>query len=141
MKSDFNKINSFTDLKVWQLAHEFKLEIYEFVQLLPESEKFNRVSQLKRAACSVTANIAEGFGRYHFQENIQFCRQARGSLEEVLDNVITSKDLNETPKETCNHLIKKCMRVRMLLNGYIRYLNNLKSKMRNTKSETRKSTA
>jgi len=127
MKSDYVQIKNFTDLEVWQLAHKLKLEIYEITKLLPESEKFNRISQLRRAACSISANIAEGFGRYHYRENIQFCRQGRGSLEECLDYLITSRDLKELPKEKCEDLINKCIRVRMVLNGYINFLNNLKN--------------
>ena len=133
MKSDFEQINNFTDLKAWQVAHELKLEIYEFTKLLPESEKFNRVSQLKRAASSITANIAEGFGRYHWQEKIQFCRHARGSLEECIDHITSSRDLKEAPREKCDYLIDKCVRVRMLINGYIRFLNNSKSEIQNSK--------
>lgn len=126
MESDFEKIKDFTELKVWQMAHELKLGIYEFVKLLPESEKFNRVSQLKKAICSVSANIAEGFGRYHYQENIQFCRQARGSLDEARDYLITSRDLKEVREDKCNYLINKCIEVKKILNGYIRFLNNKK---------------
>ena len=127
MKSDFKKTLDFTDLKVWQLAHELKLEIYEFTKLLPESEKFNRVAQLKRSISSVSANIAEGFGRFHYQENIQFCRQARGSLEESRDYLITSRDLKEASEDICDNLIDKCLRERMVLNGYIRFLKNAKN--------------
>lgn len=68
------KIKDFTDLEVWKLAHQLRLEIYKFVELLPKEERFNRVIQLKRSVSSIPANISEGFGRYHYQENIQFCR-------------------------------------------------------------------
>jgi four helix bundle protein len=54
---------------------------------LPTEEKYNVISQMRRAALSVTNNIAEGHGRYHFQENIQFLRQSRGSLDELLDDL------------------------------------------------------
>ena len=108
MKSDLKIINDFTDLTVWQLAHQLKIEVYSFTELLPDSEKYNRVIQLKKAVSSISANIAEGFGRYHFQENIQFCRQARGSLDETKDHLITSRDLHEAPIERCNGLVEKC---------------------------------
>ena len=62
------------------------------------------VDQLIRATRSITANIAEGHGRYHFQENIQFCRQARGSLTETLDHLICAQD--ENPDNTRNINIK-----------------------------------
>jgi len=126
MKSDLKIINDFTDLTVWQLAHQLKIEVYSFTELLPDSEKYNRVIQLKKAVSSISANIAEGFGRYHFQENIQFCRQARGSLDETKDHLITSRDLHEAPIERCNGLIEKCNLLKKVLNGYIRSLKNTK---------------
>ena len=129
MNGDFDKIKDFTELKVWQMAHELKLEIYEFVKLLPENEKFNRIFQLKKSICSVSANIAEGFGRYHYQENIQFCRQSRGSLDESRDHLLTSRDLKEAPEDKCNYLINKCIEVKKLLNGYIRFLNKKKNQI------------
>ncbi|MHB2149565.1 four helix bundle protein [Calditrichota bacterium LG25] len=73
---------------------EVKNEIFEICKILPREEKFALIDQMKRAAISVTANIAEGFGRFHFKENIQFLRMARGSLYELLDHLITCKDQN-----------------------------------------------
>ena len=110
-KSDYHydKINDFTDIKAWQLAHNLKLEIYDIIKIPPNSEKFNRISQLRRSICSISANIAEGYGRYHYQENIQFCRQARGSLDESRDHLISSRDLKEAPMDRCNILIEKCI--------------------------------
>jgi four helix bundle protein len=73
---------------------------------LPEAEKYNLTNQIIRSSRSVTANIAEGFGRYHFQENIQFCRQARGSLVETLDHLYCC--LDET---SMIHLTQKRMKI------------------------------
>ena len=75
---------TFHDLEVWQVAREFRGRMYAFAKKLPDHEKFNLVSQMRRAALPLTNNIAEGHGRYHFQENIQYLRQSRGSLEELL---------------------------------------------------------
>ncbi len=66
--------------------------MYSLVGSFPTEEKFGLVKQIRDAATSTTANIAEGFGRYHYQENIQFCRISRGSLFEILDHLITSVD-------------------------------------------------
>lgn len=112
----------FTSLQVWRLSHQLMLDIYNFVKSLPDSEKFNRVPQLKRSSSSVPANIAEGYGRYYYLENVQFCRNARGSLYEVKSHLIAARDLGEASKDICNQLIKQCDELRPRLNAYIRYL-------------------
>ena len=79
------------------------------------------------ASRSITANIAEGFGRFHYQENIQFCRQSRGSLTETLDHMITAYDEKYIARETLSDInkdYKECLRE---LNGYIKYLKTAKS--------------
>ena len=86
-------VRDFPDLIAWQLAHRLMLEVYGFCRQLPSEEKYGRVTQLRRAAASVPANIAEGYGRYHYQENIQFCRHARGSLDEIRSHVMAVRDL------------------------------------------------
>lgn len=120
-------INNFEDLNVYKKAREFRKEIYILIGKLPECEKFNLCSQMRRAATSITNNIAEGFGRYHFQENIQFCRQSRGSLNEIIDDLNICLDQkyfdvkeNEILKEKAFNLIK-------ILNGYIAYLKRSKN--------------
>ena len=71
-------------LEVWVMAKDFALIIYkEVVPHLPSDEKWNLTQQLKRAAQSIRANIAEGHGRYHFLDNVRFCYMARSSLTEV----------------------------------------------------------
>ena len=118
--------NDFTKLETWIRAHELMLEIYGFARELPESEKFGRVSQVTRSGSSVPANIAEGCGRYYFQENIAFCRKARGSLDETRNHIIAARDLHQAPRDKCEELLDRCLVVRKLLNGYIRYLNKSK---------------
>ncbi|MDO8467019.1 MAG: four helix bundle protein [bacterium] len=112
-------INKFTDLIVWQKAHSLMLKIYSLTNLMPKEEKFNITSQIRRSAASASANIAEGFGRYHYQENIQFCRQARGSLEETVNHIIAIRDLKYAPMDECNNLLNNCDEVRLLINGYV----------------------
>lgn len=120
-------IKSFTDLLVWQKAHAVMIDVYAFTDILPSTEKYNRIDQLRRSSSSVSANIAEGYGRYHYQENIQFCRQARGSLEETKNHIIAARDLKQVPKELSDSLIERCVEVRMLLNGYINSLQSRKA--------------
>lgn len=112
-------VRNFQDLIVWQKAHELMIKVYEHIGLLPESEKYNRKSQLTRSVSSISANVAEGYGRFHFQENIQFCRQARGSLTETMSHVMAARDLGQLPLETCDDLLKSCEEVYRLLNAYI----------------------
>ena len=120
------KINGFEDLIVWQKAHKLMLGVYKLTALLPLDEKYNRITQLKRAASSVSANIAEGFGRYHFQENIQFCRQARGSLEEVKNHIIAARDLLQAPEDRCAALLADCDEVKLMLNSYTKATRGFK---------------
>jgi four helix bundle protein len=85
-------VRDFTDLEVWKAAREMRRQIYMLAKTLPDFEKFGLASQLRRAAVSVTANLAEGYGRFGYQENAQFCRQARGSIYELRDHIITCMD-------------------------------------------------
>lgn len=66
------------ELEAWKKARAFRIEISSMAKSLSESEKYRLKDQLIRASRSIAANIAEGHGRFHYQENIQFCRQARG---------------------------------------------------------------
>ena len=114
------RIRDFTDLQVWQLARELRNHVYNLSRKFPAEERYGLAQQLRRAASSITANIAEGFGRYSFQENIQFCRQSRGSAYEVRDHLITATDqgyIADTARESVDLLAQ---RVIQTLNGYIR---------------------
>ena len=71
-------IKNFRDLKVWQDAHKLALKIYSETNKFPKTEQFSLTDQMRRFASSVGANIAEGFGRYHFKDKIRFYQQARG---------------------------------------------------------------
>lgn len=113
-------IKNFTDLEVWQLAHKFKLNVYKLTKYFPEDEKYVSIPNMKRAGKSISANIAEGFGRYHYLENVQCCRRARGELDETIDHLISARDLKHASMEECNKLIKEGVRIRQVLNGYIR---------------------
>ena len=83
-------------------------------------------SQIIRSSRSVGNNIAEGFGRYHFQENIQFCRIARGSLAQTLDHAIIALDEACISQETLNELHRTHDKTLKILNGYIKYLQKSK---------------
>jgi four helix bundle protein len=89
-------IRNFRDLIVWQKAHEFVLVIYHLTKLFPDDEKFGLTSQIRRAAVSVAANIAEGFARFGKQDKLRFYNIAQGSLEETKYYLILAKDLGYT---------------------------------------------
>jgi four helix bundle protein len=124
-------IRSFEDLEVYKLAREFSHKVSELIKKLPKEEEYNLKKQMRTAKLSVTNNIAEGFGRYHYQENIQFCRQSRGSICELIDDFnecysegyIDIKYRNELKNDAYN-LIK-------VLNGYIASLKRQKAKSLN----------
>src|SRR3972149_9873368 len=85
-------IETFEDLDAWKVCARIRNDIADLAKTLPPEEKFRLADQMIRASRSVTANIAEGFGRFHYQESIQFCRQARGSLYELLDHLTVALD-------------------------------------------------
>lgn len=117
----------FTQLDVWKLAHELRLKVYILSKFLPKDELYGITSQIKRSADSIGANIAEGHGRFHFQENIQFCRQARGSLEETKDHLMFIKDAELIKKKSSiDYLLQLCEQTKLKLNGYINYLQKCK---------------
>ena len=120
---DDNSLKTFEDLKCWQACREVRLFICRLVNDYPKEEKYSLADNMKRAARSTTENIAEGFGRFHYKENAQFCRISRGSLFELLDDLITSIDekyINQEDFHKGRDLIAKALK---LLNGYINYLN------------------
>ncbi len=113
----------FEELKVWQMGREFKNRLYETSKQFPKEELYTLTSQIRRAAISITANIAEGHGRYHFRENIQFCRTARGSINEVLDHLYSALDRKYINRKLFDDLYAQGREVERLLNGYIGYLD------------------
>lgn len=106
---------SFEDLGVWQKAHQFVLAIYRFTREFPPDERFGLTSQIRRAAVSVPANIAEGFPKRSVSDKTRFFNIAQGSLEEVHYYLVLAHDLGygETAK-----LLQMYDEVGRLLNGY-----------------------
>ncbi len=110
-------------LEVWIRAKDFAVMIYkEVAPGLPADEKWNLTQQLKRAAQSVPANIAEGHGRYHYLDNVRFCYYARGSLTEVQSHVALAHELGYLPDETYQRITVQAESIGKQLNNYIAYL-------------------
>lgn len=115
-------MNSFNDLEVWKSARELRKSISILTKSFPKEERYRLIDQIIRSSRSVAANIAEGFGRYHYQENIQFCCQARGSLSETFEHLICTFDggfISEEEFKKQKTIIDNCL---ILHNGYIAYL-------------------
>jgi four helix bundle protein len=104
-------IRNFEDLKVWQEAHQLTLDVYKATEAHPQREQYGLASQMRRAAVSVPANIAEGFGRKSEKEKVNFYNIAQGSLSELKYYFILARDLGfqnstATPLENCNSMVR-----------------------------------
>jgi four helix bundle protein len=124
-------LKSFEDLECWKAATQVRRYVIDLVKKFPDKERFALSDDMTRAARSATHNIAEGFGRFHFQENVQFCRQSRGSLDELLDQLITALDekyITQDEFKRGKELVDKSL---ALLNGYINYLLRAKQETSN----------
>ena len=122
------KFRTFEDLECWQACRELRIFAVKVCKEFPKEEEYRLKDQILRSARSTTANTAEGYGRFHYQENIQYCRHARGSAYEVLDHFIAGVDENLIPEDAlsqCRILVEKSVK---LLNGYIRYLESKKGR-------------
>jgi len=118
---------SFEELQCWKEAQILRNFIKDkIITELPKDEQYSLKSQIRRSSRSVGNNIAEGFGRFHYQENIQFCRISRGSLAETLDHGIVALDEAYITKELFNELRAIHDRTLKILNGYIAYLKRSK---------------
>ena len=114
-------------LKVWKEAHDFAVLVYkEVTLLLPASEKYNLADQLKHAATSVPANIAEGHDRYHYLDNVRFCYMARGSLTEVQSHLSLANSLGFLSDDLYQRTTTNAESIAKQLNNYIAYLRRSK---------------
>ncbi len=114
-------------LEVWARAKDFAVAVYkEVVPCLPADEKWNLAQQLKRAAQSIPANIAEGHGRYHFLDTVRFCYIARGSLTEIQSHMALAHELGYLPDEIYKHMTVQAESIGKQLNNYIAYLKRSK---------------
>ncbi|RAV99045.1 four helix bundle protein [Pseudochryseolinea flava] len=120
-------METFQELDCWKKSALLRRKILKIVQTFPKEERYRLVDQIIRASRSVTANIAEGYGRFHYQEYIQFCRQARGSLYELLDHLIVSHEENFIDEAQLKELKTDIMNCIAVLNGFINYLQKAKT--------------
>jgi len=121
-----SKIESFEDLFVYQKAREFSRKIAELVNELPANKRNKLRDQMTRARRSITNNVAEGYGRFHYQENIQYCRQSRGSICEIIDDLIECRDENYIDEKEFYSSREDAYSLLKIVNKYIAYLKKAK---------------
>ena len=114
------------DLEVYKKARQFRKSMYGVTRELPDFEKYELSSQIRRASVSLTNNIAEGHGRYHYLEQLKFLFQARGSLQELIDDLNVCEDEQYLPKSEVFDLKNQAKEVQRLISGYARYLRDRK---------------
>jgi four helix bundle protein len=117
------QVRNFREIKVWQKAHRFVLEIYRRTQEFPVEERFGLTIQLRRAATSIASNIAEGCGRNSEKDFARFLSIAAGSASEVEYQLLLARDLGYLPDNACKHLDAQVNEVKRMLNSFIRTLS------------------
>jgi four helix bundle protein len=120
MNKEVKKIKSFTDLNTWKKAHQLALMIYRITEDFPKKEMFGLTSQLRRAAVSITSNIAEGFSRQSYKDKIHFYHMAQGSNTELQSQLLIARDIGYLKPDEFNKTAKQSVETHKLLNGLIK---------------------
>lgn len=115
-----NKIRNFQDLIAWQESRSLALKVYSVTSKFPKQESFSLVDQMRRCAISISSNIAEGFSRNSQKEKRQFYYMSLGSVTELQNQLILSKDLNYVNNEEFSDVYEQTIRVHKLTNGLIK---------------------
>ena len=110
--------NSFMDIKAWQLAHQFVIDVYKLTRDFPDTERYGLCSQFQRAAVSIAANIAEGYKKLSKLDKLRFFNIAQGSMEECRDYIILSRDLGYIDKQRFIELKELSEYVSRMINSY-----------------------
>lgn len=118
------KIQTFMDLDAWKIGHMLVIGIYKITQKFPSEEKFGLTNQLRRAAVSITSNIAEGFSRRTVKEKQQFYATAMGSLLEIQNQILIAKDIGYLPSNEYVILNEQIIKVSKILSGLRRSAEN-----------------
>lgn len=127
MNENTGYTKNLTSLQVWQKAMDFTVSVCkEIIPNLPKEEQYALADQLRRAVQSIPANIAEGFGRYHYQDAIRFCHIARGSISEVYSHLTFARKMDYLNEDRHRELIQQIEEVHRMLNGYINFLRRSK---------------
>ena len=123
-----DSIRTFEDLECWKACRELRVFVARSLcKTLPKDERYRLGDQILRSARSTTANIAEGYGRFHYLDNAKFCSNARGSCWETIDHMITANDEELISQDLLEQGRAVAARAIALLNGYISYLRKAAS--------------
>lgn len=126
-------IRTFEDLDVWKVCRDLRGQIATIARTFPTEEQYRLRDQLVRASRSATANLAEGYGRFHYAENLQFARHARGSLYEVIDHLTVAQEEKLISDETFTSMREAVLRAISVVNGFIRYLSRARMSSRSSR--------
>src|SRR5260221_14443086 len=118
-------IKSFTDLQAWKEGHVLVLLIYKITKSFPAEERFCLIDQMRRCVISITSNIAEGFSRKGSKEKTQFYYMALGSLTELQNQLLVSRDIQYINTKLFHEIAEQTVHVSKLLNGLINSSRNL----------------
>jgi len=120
MNKETGSIKSFTQLDAWTEGHKLVIMVYKITKDFPKEEMYGLVNQLRRAAVSITSNIAEGFGRRSYKEKIQYYYTSQASVTEVQDQILISRDVGYLSRENFRTLADQTIKVHKILGGLIR---------------------
>jgi len=120
MNQESRKIKSFTDLNAWKEGHKLVLDIYRITKNFPKEEQFGLTNQLRRAAVSFTSNVAEGFSRNSYKEKLQFYSMALGSLTEIQNQLLITRDIGYITKKEFAEIAQQTITINKITNGLIK---------------------
>ncbi len=129
--ADGSRSYALEDFELYQHARSFRRNIYRLLPRLPKQEMYALGSQMRRAAISVSNNIAEGHGRWHDQESIQFYRIARGSIEEIIDDLHICLDESYFPLTEIDPLKQEALQLIHRINSFVAYLKRKRTQRPN----------
>src|SRR3989344_4175757 len=115
-----SKITNFKDLFAWQEGHKLVLLIYKLTESFPSKEQFGLTNQMRRAAVSITSNLAEGFSRRSYKDKSRFYSMALGSLTELQNQLLVAKDIGYLSMVSYEKTSEQTVIVSKLINGLIK---------------------
>ena len=116
----------FEDLECYKLSLDVIINTHALANVLPKEERYDLASQIKRSSKSIAANIAEGYGRYHYLDSLRHYSIARGELNETLSHLITAKILDYIDEDYFNQLYDLLRKTEITLNGFMSYIRKRK---------------
>ncbi|MBV8389227.1 MAG: four helix bundle protein [Mucilaginibacter sp.] len=124
-------MKAFTDLEVWKKSRTLRNNVSELTKSFPAEERYRLADQIIRSSRSIGNNIAEGHGRFHYADASKFLINARGSAIETIDHLIIALDENYINEQAFDRFKNDCEECVKMINGYINYLRNQSSAMKN----------